>query len=372
MGISIRPAQAAGMRNTNAEEIYNLDTHEDDPVPGKMDRDDIDTELEWQAYLAAHPEQRMALRAASPAKKVKAAATRRYSITGLQSGYAIQKTYIGSKYIYVLQRCKDKNSCFLSRCEIKGNTAEYRDHMVLKNFGHGQTLEWFEHKSKPYFFVACKVNTAYDNRWSMQIGRIEYEKDKVINDYTDICRLANLNYANSAGKSIGSVKRVDAALSSDRSKLLLWVQNTNNDIQLSYYKTSTINALLDAKENASSKYVEFKGNGTLRSACLGSFIKSEANSVRPNDSFQGTEFSNADSIYIAGGNTGETPKIGKMTGGGNSYKYSCEVTISHSSFDNNTEIEGLQLKGDDVYFGICDHAVKETVQYIYSIPKSAF
>ena len=59
--------------------------------------------------------------------------------------------------------------------------------MVLKNFGHGQTLEWFEHNSKAYFWVTCKANEAYDFKWGTQIGRIQYKPtDKKGIDYTEI------------------------------------------------------------------------------------------------------------------------------------------------------------------------------------------
>ncbi len=89
--------------------------------------------------------------------------------------------------------------------------------MTLKNFGHGQTLEWFEHNSKAYFWVTCKANEAYKFKWGTQIGRIQY-KAKGSVDYTEIPRFSHMSYANKSGTSIGEVKRVDAALSSDRKK----------------------------------------------------------------------------------------------------------------------------------------------------------
>ena len=165
---------------------------------------------------------------------------------------------------------------------------------------------------------------------------------------------------------------MDAALSSDKTKLFLWVQNTNNVIQYSYYKTSVLNSLLDSKESASSKYVSFEGNSTLKTACYGSFTQSGSNRVLPNGSCQGVEFSDAASIYIIGGNTGETPKIAKMTGSGSNYKYSCLVTAKNSDFNSETESEGIQLKGDYVYFGTCHKSTKGEKQFIYSVLKSAF
>lgn len=368
----VMPSQAANeSKNTEtADTNEDLDTHVDDGVPGIMEEDDFDTPEEYRKYLEEHPEQQVETYAAkaSANHNVKATATLRYKIQNLPSKNAIQKTYIGSTYIYVIQRV-GANS-LLSRCTINGNLATRKDYMTLKNFGHGQTLEWFEHKSKPYFWVTCKGNTAYDNYWGTQIGRLEYKAGQTI-DYTSICRFSHLSYANKSGKSFGSVKRVDAALSSDKTKLLFWVQEkSKGEIQYSYYNTAKLNAALDKKEKEASKYVPCT-DASIKAACYGSFRQTGSNRVLPNGSCQGLEFSDATSIYVIGGNVGETPRIAKMTGSGANYKYSYLATISHGNFGKSTESEGIQLKGNLVYFGICDKS-KADPACIYSINKSAF
>ena len=368
----VMPSQAANeSKNTEtADTNEDLDTHVDDGVPGIMEEDDFDTPEEYRKYLEEHPEQQVETYAAkaSANHNVKATATLRYKIQNLPSKNAIQKTYIGSTYIYVIQRV-GANS-LLSRCTINGNLATRKDYMTLKNFGHGQTLEWFEHKSKPYFWVTCKGNTAYDNYWGTQIGRLEYKAGQTI-DYTSICRFSHLSYANKSGKSFGSVKRVDAALSSDKTKLLFWVQEkSKGEIQYSYYNTAKLNAALDKKEKEASKYVPCT-DASIKAACYGSFRQTGSNRVLPNGSCQGLEFSDATSIYVIGGNVGETPRIAKMTGSGANYKYSYLATISHGNFGKSTETEGIQLKGNLFYFGICDKS-KADPACIYSINKSAF
>lgn len=368
----VMPSQAANKsKNIEAADTNkDLDTHVDDGVPGIMEEDDFDTPEEYRKYLEEHPEQQVETYAAkaSANHNVKATATLRYKIQNLPSKNAIQKTYIGSTYIYVIQRV-GANS-LLSRCTINGNLATRKDYMTLKNFGHGQTLEWFEHKSKPYFWVTCKGNTAYDNYWGTQIGRLEYKAGQTI-DYTSICRFSHLSYANKSGKSFGSVKRVDAALSSDKTKLLFWVQEkSKGEIQYSYYNTAKLNAALDKKEKEASKYVPCT-DASIKAACYGSFRQTGSNRVLPNGSCQGLEFSDATSIYVIGGNVGETPRIAKMTGSGANYKYSYLATISHGNFGKSTESEGIQLKGNLVYFGICDKS-KADPACIYSINKSAF
>ena len=44
---------------------------------------------------------------------------------------------------------------------------------------------------------------------------------------------------------------------------------------------------------------------------------------------------------------------------------------THNNFGGNAESEGIQLKGDYVYFGISDKQSSDKA-CIYSIPKSAF
>ena len=239
----------------------------------------------------------------------------------------------------------------------------------MKNFGHGQTLEWFEHNSKPYFWVTCKANESYDIKWGTQIGRLQYEAGRTI-DYTEIPRFSHLSYANKSGTSIGEVKRVDAAMSSNGNKIMFWVMDNTGEIQYSFYNTTKLNAVLDKAESQSSKYVPCTSSA-VKAACSGSLRQSGSNRVLPNNSCQGLEFTDADSIYVIGGAAGDTPKIAKMTGSGSNYKYACLTTVTHSNFGSSAEAEGIQLKGDYVYFGISDKS-KSDRACIYSIPKSVF
>ena len=78
-----------------------------------------------------------------------------------------------------------------------------------------------------------KQNEAYKFKWGTQIGRIQY-KAKGSVDYTEIPRFSHMSYANKSGTSIGEVKRVDAALSSDRKKVFFWVMDNTGEIQYSF------------------------------------------------------------------------------------------------------------------------------------------
>lgn len=362
VSVNVKADTKAAEESTEA-----LDTHEDDGVAGILEKDDFETPEEYQKYLENHPKVETQQSRASANKNVSAAATLRYKIQGLTSSAAIQKTYIGSTYIYVIQR--SGSNAILSRCKIDGKIAKYQDRMTLKNFGHGQTLEWFEYNSKPYFWVTCKANEAYDIKWGTQIGRLQYEAGKSI-DYTEIPRFSHLSYANKSGSSIGEVKRVDAALSSDRKKVFFWVMDNTGEIQYSFYNAEKLNKELDKKESQDSKFVPCTSSA-VKAACYGSFTQSGSNRVLPNGSCQGLELSNGDSIYVIGGGVGDKPKIAKLTGSGSNYKYSCLATTSNSNFGSGTEAEGIQIKGDYLYFGVSDKTSSDR-SCIYSIPKSVF
>ncbi len=359
----------------------------DNGVPGLLDRDDFENDDDYFDYVDEHPEADEGISRydnvvdASPTNPgITAPATRRYQLLGLPNNLPVQKAYVGTTYIYALQRCGNAESgnpnCTLARCLINGNTATCVDYMNLNNFGHGQSLEWFEHNNEAYFMVACKANSAYQSRWALQVGRIQYSPGANV-DYTDIPRLSNINRANGTGTMHGSSKRVDAALSSDKSKLIIWMKNTDNEIQYSIYNMNTLNGLFDQKENQNSKYIECNSS-SVKNACLGFFRQTtDATKVQPNDSFQGIELADGGSIYISGGKSGDSPKIAKMTGSGSSYNYTYCMTITHNDFNHQssggTEIEGIQLKGDYVYFVIKNtHSTELPMNCIYTVEKDDF
>ncbi len=351
----------------------SLDSHEDDPVTGKLDKDDFENVQEWEQYLREHPDEYLDGYdhiTASPSNEINVNADLRYTVTGLPYSYAIQKMYIKENEIYITQR-RDTTT-YLSRCEIDETTkrAVCKDYMTLLSFGHGQTLEYFEWKGKPYFWITCKANTAYESKWAMQIGRIAYEPNKTV-DYTQICRVTDINYANKTGSQNGYVKRVDAAVSDTGRKILIWMKNTKNVMQYSWYYTDKINELLDEKESEDAKFVSFSTEPRLKAACIGTIVQEQKGDwILPNDSFQGMEFTDQANTFVVGGNTGELPQIAFMKKKGTKYRYEKLATVVNLENISTSEIEGIQLQEDCLYFGICNHDVKATEQYIYSIHRN--
>jgi hypothetical protein len=357
-------------------------------VSAAMDKDDFETVEEWEAYQKKSAESqsteqssgistRMALSSdlgeaisRIPTTHVEATAQLRYVITGLPITRAIQKTFIEDGYIYVTQRMD--SDIYLSRCKIGEDrkTAVCQDWMLLQDFGHGQTLEAYQYNDKLYFWTTCRTNTSYSQRWSLEIGRIEYQAGKTISSYKNVYRFTGLAYANEDQISFGTLKRSDAALSEDGEKLIIWAQNTSNQMQYSIYDAVALNQLLDTQESTSSKSLSFKTSTALKAACQGTLWQlTDEEKTLPNGSFQGICLTSDSSICVVGGGVGETPALSLLTQVDGSYTFSSLITITNSNFNETTEIEGVQLEGNEIYFGICDHNTKTTEQYIYSISR---
>ena len=338
-----------------------------------LDRDDFDTREEYEQYVretgdtsAQYPDTSVSsdvsgISVTASSAAYGATASKEYTLKNLNRKTAIQKTYIGSTYVYVLQR--KGSDMYLSRCTISGSSATYKDEMLLTDFGHSQTLEWFEYNGTAYFWIACKASYEYTQNWSTQIGRLEYKANATV-DYTEIKRLSNLGKANKEGNAHGTLKRVDAALSSDKSILLVWSKNTDNEMQFTFYDAAKINKALS---NSSSKYVSCESQ-VIIDALISTFQMK--NTFLIDGSCQGLEVSDAMSIYMASGGRDETKYIFKLNSSGSKIG---EIYMKNSALSSgtDTEIEGLQLSGDNVYFGLCDHYEKDNgKQYIYSVPNS--
>lgn len=359
---------------------------------GILERADFDTDDEYDKYITNlstdyNLGKSVSVQSVKANNSVNLTAQKKYTLKNLAVNNTIQNFRVGTKYIYTTQKHRaskdDVFDIYISRCKILSDnkTAVFQDKMVLKNFGHDQILSSYFYNDKLYFWIGCKANTAYPNSWfTTQIGRIQYQAGKTYTNYNQICRFGNLNYANKDCKSIGAVKRIDAVLSTDKSKLLLAVRSyekkdgklVDKTIAYSCYNNTKLNKELDKVEkNTSTNLVIFKDNETLKKACYFTVKQNGSNNfILPNKSCQGLEFTNDYTIYISGGALTSTPKIAKLVKKGNKYIYSNCATLTNSNFTSTTEIEGLQQFGNKLYFGITGIKGASTTQYIYSIEKS--
>ena len=281
--------------------------------------------------------------------------------------HRMQEFHIIGNDLYMTQRFannKDEkeNDVAIIKFTIANNVASYTagNYMIVENSGHGETLDAYTYGKKTYFLIGSKGKDDEDhNYYSHQIGRVEYKKGTTIK-YTSVRRLTGFDFANQNAVNNGQVQRVAACSSAD----IIWFitflgkKNANNKyqdcIQISAYALGKVNEAFDDK---STLYTTFEKNESLKGACKSTKLiwrKAGVNEL-PNDSFQGMEAFNA-SVCFAGGTEGSSyPEIWCLTGG----TWDSKRTLkSYVNLDNkvvstkNTEIEGLCIKGGELYFGI--------------------
>ncbi len=341
-------------------------------------------------------------------------ATKAIKVVGLEYHMPIQSFYVGSKYLYITQT-KNKKKVYLTRCTLSDDTvvptATYKDQMVLENIGKNQILEAYTYNDKMYFWIGCKPNSdSYDGEsacnLTLQLGRIQYSAGTTISDFTDIVRFGSLHYANTSGTSFDThvdgnknvVKRIDAGLSSDKTKLIIATRSGNEKIQYSQYSNTLLNQALDAAENTTSKYVSFYQNDTLKAGCEFSCVQNNGERILPNGGFQGMDVTSGYySNYVSGGtgvlfdkgdnvNYAQTPIIAKMVRnslGGYTYSKAVKITNNLSDYTNDStylnatkfppEIEGVKIVGDYLYFVLYPtvNDIRGSFQYIYKIDKTS-
>ena len=334
-----------------------------------------------------------------PQEFVTARATRVYDIElPSNRGMVIQKCYVGTSYLYTTQCANDSTDIYISRCKINGKKAIYVGSMTLKNFGHNQILEFYSHNNKTYVWVGCRPNPdafedgngqKYYPHYTTMIGRIQYKPRTTISSYFKIGTIGALNCGNTSGRPFEVlraedrekyshvIKRIDAAMSSDKSQIVIATWSIYGNIQYSYFDNEVLNDILDEVEDSDSKNISCLGNKTIQNACTFSCVQKYGSRVLPNKSCQGIDLTNAGSIYISGGKGEKSskgyvmyPKIGKMVmnsfGG---YTYTRCVKLLNTIETERPEIEGVQIKGDLLYF-VLDTKTAGTNHYLFSLDKN--
>ncbi len=215
---------------------------------------------------------------------VSAQATKAFKVSGLSTSYSqpIQSFFVGSTYLYATRT--NDNTVYLTRFTISGSNAVKKDRMVLHNIGKNQILEGYTYNGKMYFWIGCKPNPDVYNgdvsNMPMQLGRIQYSADATISSYTDIVRFGYLDCANTSGTSFATpvsgksklVHRVDAGLSSDKTKIIIATRSCDGKIQYSQYSNAFLNEVLDEAEANGSKFVSFYENNDLKKVKVANFL----------------------------------------------------------------------------------------------------
>ena len=203
-----------------------------------------------------------------------------------------------------------ENLVLISRCQYSAEYDAYKpiDHMVLRNVGHGQSMEVYNYNGKKYLMISCgsKGTSKSTLWWSTQIGRIEYRPGAFVNN-SDIKRLTYLNYSNKKTKRFGTTMRVDATLTPDKSTLVIWKLNEKGQSEYSGYNFSAVNKELDKAKN---NEVNVKENKKIKKALV---FSTKAVKLKTR-SFQGLAVTNKSNgkytLYISSGDERYYKKTG--------------------------------------------------------------
>lgn len=239
--------------------------------------------------------------------------------------------------------------------------------MLLNDFGHSQSLEYFEYNGGSYFWTGCAGADSGEHRWSKSIGLIKFNpKSTPSLSTSNVKRLQKLECANKLGKSYGILIRAEAALSPNRKNLLIMARckvKDPDDYVTSYaiYDANSIAKLLFEKKSTLTIYCD---NDDVIKACKSSFVckDSAKNSViytMSRCSNTGLEVDDNGNIYYSSDKTEIKNKtktrvgkfIFKVSSAGKPIKTICfKGEYKEGKVTKNAEMEGLQFSNSKLYF----------------------
>ena len=271
---------------------------------------------------------------------------REFEFSGLKSAKAIQNFDYGSKNeVFITQR-EGKNT-YLSRCIISNDGKAYlKDYIILKDYGHGESIEVIKENGKTYIWIGNTVNEKPNPNgkvyyWSKDISRIEYVVDSSYSTGAkvgDIKTITNIENVSSSPDGKAFRTAVAIADGSDRICFRTQIDNSSRSTYYGVYKLSEINKVLNSTSQSKINMSTFKSSQV-------SYFKDLKS---PNGSFQGFDItgvgSNNKFLYIYGGAEGQTPTIYKYlyTNGGN-YTHVKTIQIK-GSYVGKLEAEGIKVE----------------------------
>ncbi|MGF7437889.1 helveticin J family class III bacteriocin [Lentilactobacillus senioris] len=311
-----------------------------------------------------------------------------FTLAGLPVESAVQKVYVGTKNLYILQRWGLKS--YISRAPIepfaeKAQTATVADFMIVGDTGHTQSLDWYEHNGKSYFLMGLKPSESGTNNshWSTQVGRVEYVAGKEITNNTQVTRISSINHAQESGASIGTLLRCESAVSTSHKEILILAMaddgtGHNSHSVLTRYNLEALNKVLDAQEASGTNYIS-AGDSKVKATAISTMpVSGSLYSHTANGSLQGMDLSDGGSVYLSSGNQGETPYVSKFAWNGTINKGKPLYNIYWPD-SRLIETEGLQLK-DRLFVTLAYHTKtdpndsdnKTDKNVVYWIDKSNF
>lgn len=259
------------------------------------------------------------------------------------------------------------------------NLANSPTQMRLTNFGHGQTFELFTWKNQIYAWVMTYAggNKSVDgDYWATRVARLPIDGSS--KTPSDVNSITFLNFMGTgAGNKNMDLYRADAALSSDKSRLAVWTQQSRTGIKkrVTAFNTDELNRIMDGEGNIKCTDSRMKKGGSA-------YVSTHDISAYsyPQSSWQGMELSDMTTagynwVYLTSGQAGKPSVIVRAPW---NFKDPVPQNITADISDlgsHDHETEAPQLYGSNVYFGVEEKdpgSGKLNEHYIYSIPKSSF
>lgn len=293
-------------------------------------------------------------------------------------GHAMQNFFYcnDNGYLYITQH--NKGDMTISKYYVQRGMSEYRyiDSMKIEDAGHAQTLEQFNYGGKTYFLVSLGVNEVGGMFWSKEIGFVEYQPGTTLKSNT-LKRCVDFR----VGYGSGDIKRVDAALSSDKSQIVIWKKDNQNKIEISGYYFDDFKKLVFGA-TSSNPFVSIRKLKKVYS------FNNQMNdsSVKFPGSFQGIDVSNmvdnVSSIYIASGKEAINDAEGNIPLTITRYNSKGILKkanqINYLGLNPYKEIEGIHIEGHSLQFGLVPApaykggTVDKDTQYLYVVDKDLF
>lgn len=233
------------------------------------------------------------------------------NMRNLRTDRAVQQIAIyeeeGVTYLFAAQRINADT--YLSRCRLntEQRTATAIDSVILKDFGHAESMDVSIHNGKLYLFIGCTANPINDYAWSREIMRFCYEKGKITEQKT----ITDLAYVTPEGElpfSGATPYRITFGMDDEADKIAIYSRvdknNTGSGIEhrINLYRLSDLHRALDNCDGTLSMK-------NMASAFLATTGKVSASSICANGSFQGMDLDADGVIWLTGGATNNKPQL---------------------------------------------------------------
>lgn len=383
-----------------------------------MDADYFDTYDEYVAYFyERNGWKKRAVKSILRASDVKTVSATHVSTLDFGRNITAAQNYLplsdGSIYTFHIaldkQGEKRVNDVWINRGWKSGSDSNVyelfkQNPNVMVEFGHGQTFEQFLYKGKEQYLLSGNPKKT-GKHFSRDIVFMSPEKLKDIAEmpqqsgkpakisYGDLWKkspkpfkkLIKANYANRAGKRVGEIARVDAAVTSDSSTLVVWSKMTSAKVQLSLYDMKKICKKLYTKNKKGNEKNSISF-ADLKNACIASRtveMKDKlSDAIQPGGSFQSVDVEkNSDGtwdVYIMSGNEASKQSLYiscltlKKENNRNASYRTVKVDPQIEGYTGKRELEGCHVAGNTLNFLVTPSGsnVSKQKQYIYSVPLS--